>query len=79
MTVPTSDESVRSSGASATTVVVSSMPPDLERDVDARALVDLQDDAFADPFLEALHVDFDDVGAGRRGTARCSCRSSSVT
>ncbi len=72
MTVPTSDESVRSSGASAVTVVVSSTPPDLQRDVHARALVDLEDHAAADPFLEPRHVDFDDVGAGcqeRRGVA----------
>src|SRR4051812_20713856 len=27
-------------------------PPDLERDVDARALIHLQDDAVAHPFLE---------------------------
>jgi hypothetical protein len=37
--------------------------PDLQSDVDPRALIDLQDDAFANRLLEALHVDFDCVGA----------------
>ena len=46
--------------------------PDLQRDVHARALIDLEDHAAADPFLEPRHVDFDDIGAGcqeRRGVA----------
>ena len=70
MTVPTSDESVRTIGASDTTVVVSSMPADFERDVDAGPLVDLQVDSFTDGFLEALDVDFDRVGAGHEERRR---------
>ena len=38
--------------------------PHLQRDIDPRTLVDLQDDAFADRLLEALHVDFHRVRAG---------------
>ena len=38
---------------------------DLERHVDARALVDLEDDPFPPPLPEALHVHFDGVGARR--------------
>ena len=36
---------------------------DFERHVDARALIDLEDDAFPAPLPESLHVHFDGVGA----------------
>ena len=53
-------------------------PPDFERDINARTLIHLQDDAVAHPFFEAGNVDFDSVGAGsqeRRGVAACANRS----
>ena len=40
-------------------------PADFEPDVDARPLIDLQDDAVPHPLLESLHVDLDRVGARR--------------
>jgi hypothetical protein len=46
----------------------------LERHVDAGALIDLQDDAFADPLPEAGHADFDGVGARRQERHRVAAR-----
>ena len=53
MTVPTSDESVRRSGADGDDGGGLFDAADFERDVDARALIDLEDDAVAHPLLEA--------------------------
>ena len=70
MTVPTSDESVLTSGADATTLVVSVMAPTSSVRVDAGAIVHLDDDALAHVLLEAGELDRDLVRAGhekRRG------------
>ena len=70
MTVPTSDESVRTSGDSAWTVVDSVTVPTSRLGVDSEPIVHLQHDRATNPRLESLQLDRYLVGAGhqkRRG------------